>query len=498
MSTELNFFEDYTAYIEKYRGYERREPDELFDELIKQCGHIWSRGKELIKKSYSVAKRGHEGQLRKSGTPYITHPLIVALMMTPYRPCAILLSATLLHDILEDTKETHETIADIHPDIVEIVEGVTKICLEQAEDIPDEQPEEVARFETMRKILTSSQKDIRILYLKVFDRMHNMITIKALSPKKIIKMAEETKYIYVPLAKRCWLRKIYHFLKGTTTEILEPEKWETLRKLANTFHPEILEKTEKIQTYIRAQHWSKKILQTDADFASPFSIKQDKENLCESWYAIRIVVQNASDCYSILHDIATRQDEQFIKVWHTDDLINFPRLSGYIWLHFEVIFEGATRFYLRIIDKKTHEKVTGIDTLDQLGKIYAPVLFRDFDLINEATSSNSREFMESVTDHILARKVPLHSKEKPVFYLPIKSTILDAIMYLEPKKFAYIGSMRKNNDPVPPYTPLENDDIITYDFSDEPTIDRSWLEYVHSWVSHWKIEQYIKNSPHAT
>lgn len=138
------------------------------------------------------------------------------------------------------------------------------------------------------------------------------------------------------------------------------------------------------------------------------------------------------------------------------------------------------RFQLRVIDKKTHEKIAHPDSLEQLGKIYAPVLFRDFDLINEATSSNSREFMESVTNHILARKIPLHAEIKPVFHIPIKSTVLDAIIYLEPKKFVSIDVIYKNSEPVPPYTPVENDDIITYTISEKITIEQSWLQYVHS------------------
>lgn len=100
-------------------------------------------------------------------------------MMLPYRPCPFLLSATLLHDVLEDTDETYESIVNIHPDIATIVEGATKIRSASRDD-PSGFSREQAQFETIRKILIASQKDIRILFLKIFDRSHNMITVDAM------------------------------------------------------------------------------------------------------------------------------------------------------------------------------------------------------------------------------------------------------------------------------------------------------------------------------
>lgn len=142
---------------------------------------------------------------------------------------------------------------------------------------------------------------------------------------------------------------------------------------------------------------------------------------------------------------------------------------------------------MRIIDEKTYERVLKYETFDELGETYSPVLFRDFDLINEATASNSDDFMQSVTTHILARKIPLHSKERPLFYLPIKSTILDAVIYLNGNNFDRIESVYRNHEKVPMHTVLEYDDIITYTISPEKTIQKKWNECVHSGISRWRI-----------
>ncbi len=306
-------------------------------------------------------------------------------------------------------------------------------------------------------------------------------------------MAEETAHIYIPLAKRAGLREMYHFLHGLTAEVLEPEKWITTRTFVTGNHESMVSNSKKAREYLKRQNWSRPVIHYDTDFVSPFSIELTKTYLEESWYAVQMVVRNPSDCYAILHDIGVRRDENFLQIGRVSDLINHPRLSGYTGLHTEAVFNGTQRLKLRIIDEKTYEKVLRYETFEELGEIYGPVLFRDFDLINEATSSDSGDFMKSVTEHILARKIPIHSKSKPLFYMPIKLTVLDAVIYLDPGHFMHIDEIYRNHEKVPFYTMLENNDIITYTLSEKPRILHKWLEYSNSGISRWRIEQYFKN-----
>jgi GTP pyrophosphokinase len=216
---------------------------------------------------------------------------------------------------------------DIHPDIANIVEGATKIRGASRGEVHIGLSAEQARFETIRKILIASQKDIRILYLKIFDRSHNMITLHSRSPEAKKRISEETANIYIPLAKRCGLREMYHFLHGLTAEVLEPEKWKTMETFVTNKHEKMVENSKKIHAYLHNKSWSRPVVHFDTDFVSPFSIELKKEYLEESWYAIQIVVREPSDCYAILHDIGARQDENFLQVGKVSDLINHPRLS---------------------------------------------------------------------------------------------------------------------------------------------------------------------------
>jgi (p)ppGpp synthase/HD superfamily hydrolase len=154
-----------------------------------------------------------------------------------------------------------------------------------------------------------------------------MITIDAMSPEGKQRIAEETQHVYIPLAKRSGLREMYHFLHGLTAEVLEPERWKTMETFIGNKHTEMVQSSKKIHAYLRKQTWSRPVVHYDTDFVSPFSIELKQEYTTESWYAIQIVVREASDCYAILHDIGVRQDENFLQVGRVSDLINHPRLS---------------------------------------------------------------------------------------------------------------------------------------------------------------------------
>lgn len=171
------------------------------------------------------------------------------------------------------------------------------------------------------------------------------------------------------------------------------------------------------------------------------------------------------------------------------DFINNTRFSGYSGLHFEVIFKGYKRIKIRVIPEQSRDRILSYRTFKELENIYFPALFRDFDLINEATVSNSEAFMESVTAHIFARKIPLHSAINPLFYMPAGLTMLDTVIYLEPGKFRFIESIYRNNEKVPFHAIIGTDDIITYTFGNTVTITQGSKKDINSGISRWRIEQ---------
>lgn len=320
-----------------------------------------------------------------------------------------------------------------------------------------------------------------------------MITIDAMSPEGRMRIAEETRDIYVPLAKRCGLRVAHHYLQGLSTEILEPERWQIMKTFVENKYEDMAKTAVTLQNYLRDKSWSKRILKYDTRFLSPFSVELKKMFHEDSWYALQIVVPEGNDCYAILHDIGRGHDEQLIQTGKVNDFINQPRLTTYQGIHFDVVFQGVHRIKVHVLAEETYEKIRQYPTFDELGAIYSPVLFRDFELINEATASDSKEFMQSVTEHILARKIPLHSESRPLFYLPVKSTALDAVIYLAPERFDSLEGIYRNSEKIPLHTVLENNDIITFTCSKTKTLQKQWIEFVHSGISKWRIRKHISN-----
>lgn len=233
------------------------------------------------------------------------------------------------------------------------------------------------------------------------------------------------------------------------------------------------------------------IEKTRIEFLSPFSVELSRHFREESWSATQVVMNNVGDCYALLHELAKRQDPTCILCGHINDLISHPRLSGYTGIHTEVIFHGTYRMKLRIVTRKAADISSHPQNFTALEKIYAPVLFRDFDLINEATGSNSQAFIESVREHVFARKIPLHTCERPLFYIPAGLTIHDSIIYLEPERFPYIQDIYRNHEKTPLSTLVEYDDIITYTFGEHIEPRNLRYESVHSGISRWRISRSI-------
>lgn len=489
MDWEKTFFENFDEYVDKYGGYEIRPLEDLFQEIQDKTKHFDTKGKDLIRRAYEMGKQAHIWQKRKTGWQFFTHPLTIVCMMLPYSPDAELIAAALLHDTIEDTWITSGDIEVLSPTVTTLVEWLTKIWYEDRENNATWLTSEEEKFETIRKVLTASQRDIRILFLKIFDRLHNMVTITGKNPESQKRIAEETRNIYVPLAKRCWLREVYHQLKALCMQILEPEKWSTIKTFVTQKSEEMRQESAELQAYFQEQIWSTKNLEFCMEFLSPFSVDSSKYFNDYAWYANQIVVPETLDCYSILQNIGQRGDINCIQAGKISDFINNPRFSGYSWVHSEVIFRGYKRMKIRIITKKTKEKEIIRKTFQELSTIYSSVLFRDFDLINEATISNSEAFMESVTAHVFARKIPLHSQVNPLFYMPNGLTMLDAVIYLEPNRFAYIESIYRNDEKSPFYALLKNDDIITYTFWEKITLTERSKNDINSGISRWRLEK---------
>src|SRR5512141_2508714 len=195
------------------------------EELTAVLGHLKPRDVEQIEQAYQVARAAHSGQYRQSGEPYITHPLAVAKILAEWHLDPQALMAALLHDVVEDTATTKtETSRTFGKPVAELVDGVSKI------DRIELQTLQQAQAENFRKMLLAMARDVRVILIKLADRLHNMRTLEAVAPEKQERIARETLDIYAPIANRLGLISIYYELEDLGFHFLHPTRFRVLEK----------------------------------------------------------------------------------------------------------------------------------------------------------------------------------------------------------------------------------------------------------------------------
>ncbi len=209
------------------------EPEELYQSLITRIrAYHPSSDITMVEKAYEVAKKAHEGQLRKSGEPYIIHPLCVGLILTELKLDKESISAGLLHDVIEDTDMSLEELSGIFgEEVAFLVDGVTKLGhLSHSVDKTEEQAE------NLKKMFIAMAKDIRVLLIKLADRLHNIRTLNFRKPEKRVKVARETIDIYAPLAQRLGISKIKVELDDLSLKYLRPQEYCDLMQKLSDMH----------------------------------------------------------------------------------------------------------------------------------------------------------------------------------------------------------------------------------------------------------------------
>ena len=217
--------------------------EERFAVLLEMtAGYLSEEDQELLRRAFEFAREAHKGQCRKSGEPFVIHPVEVTIILADLRMDVETLCAALLHDTVEDSSTTKEQVADtFSPQIAELVDGVTKISKIEVEDLNDEQAQ------TFRKMLVAMNRDIRVIVIKLADRLHNMRTLSALREDRRIFKSRETRDIYAPIAHRLGISSIKWELEDLAFFYLEPNKFKLVsRMVSETRH----EREEYLQNVI--------------------------------------------------------------------------------------------------------------------------------------------------------------------------------------------------------------------------------------------------------
>ena len=310
---------------------------------------------KLIMRAYDFATEHHGNQCRKSGEPYIIHPVQVAYILTTLGLDDETICAALLHDIVEDTEVTNEDlIKEFGPDIALMVEGVTKLKkLQQYTTVKEQQVEDY------RRMFLAMGKDIRVILIKLADRLHNMRTLRYLSKDRQIANAQETMDLYAPLANRLGIYSLKWELEDLSFKYLYPEEYQELVEGINEKREERLKFIEQIMDDIRkelkVQNIKAEVTGRAKHLYSIYrKMKRDNKTLDQIYdlFALRILVDTVKDCYTVLgivHDLYTPMPGRF------KDYIAVPKKNMYQSLHTTLIGPKGTPFEVQVRTWKMHK-----------------------------------------------------------------------------------------------------------------------------------------------
>lgn len=457
---------------------------------------------ELIGKAYDMAKKLHAGQLRKSGEPYIIHPMAVTVILAKLGMDNETLVAGLLHDVVEDTEYTREQmVEDFGEEVAFLVDGVTKLGKLKYNS------KEEYQAENLRKMFLAMSKDIRVLIIKLADRLHNMRTIEYMPQNKIIEKSEETLEIYAPLADRLGIYMIKYELQDLCLKYLHPQIYDQLEAEVSKKREES-EKTiksvmERISAVLDQMDMHYDIMGRSKHIYSVYKkmVLQHKQlDQIFDLTAVRVIVDTVRDCYAVLGQVHT--------MWKPipgrfKDYIAMPKQNMYQSLHTTVLGDNGEPFEIQIRTYEMHKIAEyGIAAHWKYKEGDTSGVQNDEDMklswLRQALEwqkdmSDPREFMETLKMDLFSKQVFVFTPKGKVVNLPAGSTPLDFAFKIHSEVGAKCVGAKVNGKMVPIDHELNNGDIVeivTSSNSAGPSID--WLKIAKSSSARNKIRQYLK------
>ena len=452
----------------------------------------------IIDKAVDYAKAKHASQTRKDGSPYIIHPLAVAQIVTEMGLDIDAILGALLHDTIEDTDTSHEDIEKLFgPTVAELVEGVTKLTR------ADFSSREQAQMENLRKMFMAMSKDIRVVLIKIADRLHNIRTMQYQSPAKQIAKCQETMDIYAPLAHRLGMQKIKWELEDTSLRYLAPKEYNEItaylqehKEQDESFMRTIQDKiTQRLTamgihntTYGRIKHvYSiyRKMLAQGKTMDELYDI-----------YAFRVIVDSIPDCYNVLghiHDLFNLIPGRF------KDYISTPKPNMYQSLHTTVIGSQGIPFEVQIRTWEMHETAEyGIAAHWKYKQGTGSGSEKDFEWVrrlveSQQDSNDAEEYVQSLKIDMFDDEVFVFTPKGRIVSLPSGSTPIDFAYAIHSGVGNAMVGAKVNNRIANIDTKLKNGDIvevITSKAAKGPS--RDWLNICQSNQARTKIKQWFK------
>ncbi len=459
-------------------------------------------------KAYTYAKNKHGDQLRRSGEPYIIHPVQVAYTLATLELDENTICAALLHDVLEDTQTTKEELSkDFNQEVAEMVDGVTKLNKLSYVSVEEQQ------VENYRKMFLAMGKDIRVILIKLADRLHNMRTLKYLSRDRQIANATETMNLYAPLANRLGVYSLKWELEDLSFKYLYPEEYRELVEGIDKKREERLKFIDLILEQIRVELKKQKI---DAEITGRakhlYSIyrKMKRDNLTldqiYDLFALRIIVNSIKDCYAalgVVHELYSPMPGRF------KDYIAVPKPNLYQSLHTTLIGPKGTPFEVQIRTWDMHRIAEfGIaahwaykeKSFSSGRKANVKVEEDKLSWIRETLEwqkdmQDPEEFMQTLKKELFEDEVYVFTPKGAIKVLPKGSTPIDFAYQIHAEIGHHMVGCKINSKMMPIITPIKNGDIveiITSDNSKGPS--RDWLKIVKSSGAKNKISSWFKKN----
>lgn len=466
---------------------------------------------DLIRRAYLFSAMHHRGQKRASGEPYLVHPLEVADILADMRLDETSVSTGLLHDVVEDTLVDLETIREYFGDeITRLVDGLTKIA--HISNLSKERQQ----AENVRKMVLAMVTDVRVVLIKLADRLHNMRTMQFLKPEKRARISQETLDIYAPIAHRLGMGKLRGELEDLSFKNLYPQEYKKLSQEVEARRPELEANLEKITNTIKENLTANDVpfVEIQGRVKRLFSLwkKLKKQKITiEQVYdlsAARIITPNDKKfCYltlSVVHDIWTPIPERF------KDWIAIPRDNLYQSLHTSVIGESGHSFEVQIRTEEMHQiaeegvaahwkykesklgKQAEDASLDELRKTVEKLLLP----LVETTSENqdSEDFIESLKLDLYPKDVYAFTPMGKVIQLPRGATLIDFAYAIHSQVGDTCTGAKINGRIIPLRSELQNGDVVEILTTPNSKPSRDWLNYAttsraRNRIRHWIAEQ---------
>jgi len=472
-----------------------------FEDLVDRVrGYSPDADVDLLRRAYVFSALEHKGQTRHSGEPYLVHPMEVAAILAEMKLDAVCIAAGLLHDVVEDTLTTPQRIRDTFgEDVAHIVEGVTKIGA-----IPFSSTE-ARQAENFRKMLLAMVDDIRVILVKLADRLHNMRTLQHMPEARRTRIAQETLDIYAPIANRLGMSRIKNELEELSFRYLEPPAFEALRTKVEAKRRSTEGVIDELITEIRARLSDAQVPVTSVDgrvkrlYSIWLKIKRQKIELEQvyDFVALRIITPSVKDCYATLGIIHQTWSPVPGRI---KDFIAMPRPNGYQSLHTSVISEHGFPFEVQIRTEDMHRRAEeGIAAHWKYkeGRVGAGRDEQYFLWLRQLLEwqqevRDPQEFLANLKIDLYPEEVYTFTPRGTVKVLPRGATVVDFAYAIHTDVGHQCVSAKVNGRMVPLRTRLKNGDIVEIGRSANHKPSRDWLNFAITSRARNKIKHLIQ------